>query len=184
MAQSVAFAKTTLQRSDRSCRARAFSRASTARPDARWHGSRDRRAPARPALRRAASRLGTGACSGTRSTPTMPTSPRSSTISGMRRKLKASARRSVPKFSPQHGADVALFARKFFRELFARAKGPMALVLDSLQAVPADSALYTALEAAIRSEFQELLRRDHEPQRAPGQPRPPAGDRRAYGCRR
>ncbi|HSF20848.1 MAG TPA: BTAD domain-containing putative transcriptional regulator [Burkholderiales bacterium] len=65
------------------------------------------------------------------------------------RKLVGERATELPKFSPQHGADVALFARKFFRELFARAKGHMALVLDSLQAVPADSALYTALEAAF-----------------------------------
>ena len=43
----------------------------------------------------------------------------------------------------------------------------MALVLDSLQAVPADSALYTALEAAFARNSKELLRRDHEPQQAP-----------------
>ena len=65
------------------------------------------------------------------------------------RKLEADRAQELPKFAPQYGADVALFARKFFRELFARAKGAMALVLDSLQAVPADSALYTALEAAF-----------------------------------
>jgi ATP/maltotriose-dependent transcriptional regulator MalT/DNA-binding SARP family transcriptional activator len=65
------------------------------------------------------------------------------------RKLEGERAKELPKFAPQHGADVALFARKFFRELFARAKGPMALVLDSLQAVPADSALYTVLEAGF-----------------------------------
>ena len=71
------------------------------------------------------------------------------TISGMQRASSKASATELPKFSPQYGADVALFARKFFRELFARAKGSMALVLDSLQAVPADSALYTALEAAF-----------------------------------
>jgi LuxR family maltose regulon positive regulatory protein len=65
------------------------------------------------------------------------------------RKLEGERANELPKFSPQHGADVALFARKFFRELFARAKGSMALVLDSLHAVPADSALHAALEAAF-----------------------------------
>jgi ATP/maltotriose-dependent transcriptional regulator MalT/DNA-binding SARP family transcriptional activator len=65
------------------------------------------------------------------------------------RKLEGERPKELPKFAPQYSADVALFARKFFRELFARAKGPMALVLDSLQAVPADSALHTALEAAF-----------------------------------
>ncbi|HSA88397.1 MAG TPA: BTAD domain-containing putative transcriptional regulator [Burkholderiales bacterium] len=65
------------------------------------------------------------------------------------RKLEGERPQELPKFAPQYGADVALFARKFFRELFARAKGSMALVLDSLQAVPADSALHTVLEAAF-----------------------------------
>ncbi len=65
------------------------------------------------------------------------------------RKLEGERTAELPRFAPQYGADVALFARKFFRELFARAKGAMALVLDSLHAVPSDSALYAALEAAF-----------------------------------
>jgi ATP/maltotriose-dependent transcriptional regulator MalT/DNA-binding SARP family transcriptional activator len=65
------------------------------------------------------------------------------------RKLLGESAAELPKFSSQHGADPGLFSRKFFRELFARANGPVALVLDSLHAVPADSALHAVLEAAF-----------------------------------
>src|SRR5262245_30950288 len=65
------------------------------------------------------------------------------------RKLGGDGPAELPRFAPQYSGDVALFARKFFRELFARAKGSMALVLDSLHEVPADSLLHTVLEAAL-----------------------------------
>lgn len=47
------------------------------------------------------------------------------------------------------GADLASFARRYFRELFARSKVGMALVLDDLHAVAPASALYAVLEAAF-----------------------------------
>ena len=57
--------------------------------------------------------------------------------------------RDLPTFSPQHGDDVAAFARSFFRQLFARATHPLVLVLDNMQAVPAESALPAALDAGF-----------------------------------
>ena len=64
-------------------------------------------------------------------------------------KLPGTRARDLPTFSPQHGDDVPSFARSFFRQLFARATRPLVLVLDNLQAVPADSALPAALEAGF-----------------------------------
>jgi ATP/maltotriose-dependent transcriptional regulator MalT/DNA-binding SARP family transcriptional activator len=55
----------------------------------------------------------------------------------------------LPRFSPQYAADPASFARRFFRQLFAHAKAPLALVIDNLHEVPSDSGLYSALEAAM-----------------------------------
>ncbi len=65
------------------------------------------------------------------------------------RKLDGGRAREYPAFASRAGADLASFARKFFRHLFARAKGPFALVLDNFHAVPAESPLHTVLEAAI-----------------------------------
>jgi LuxR family maltose regulon positive regulatory protein len=62
---------------------------------------------------------------------------------------KLDGMRDLPAFSPQYRSDAASFARKFFRQLFARAKPPFALVLDSLHEVPADSALHGLLEIAF-----------------------------------
>lgn len=55
----------------------------------------------------------------------------------------------LPRFTQPQSSDVASFARKFFRQLFSRARGPFALVIDNLHAVPVDSALFTVLEAAF-----------------------------------
>lgn len=82
------------------------------------------------------------------------------------RKLDGARPKDLPKFTPQAGADVAVFSRRFFRELFARAKGSIALVLDSLHAVPADSALHAVLEAAftqIPKNCCVLITSRHEP---------------------
>jgi ATP/maltotriose-dependent transcriptional regulator MalT len=57
--------------------------------------------------------------------------------------------RGFPAFAAPEGAELAAFARKFFRHLFSRAKGPFAPVLDNLHAVPAESALLQVIEAAI-----------------------------------
>ena len=64
-------------------------------------------------------------------------------------KLPGGRTRDLPTYSAQHGEDVASFARTFFRQFFARAVHPLALVLDNLQAVPAESALPGALEAGF-----------------------------------
>lgn len=64
------------------------------------------------------------------------------------RKLEGNAR-ALPAFSPEYGADVGSFSRRFFRELFALAKGPLALVMDNLHEVPPESMLHSVLEAAF-----------------------------------
>ena len=65
------------------------------------------------------------------------------------RKLEGGRSRELPAFSPQYGADVASFSRQFFRQLFSRAKVPVALVLDNLHRIPPDSPLHAVLEAAF-----------------------------------
>jgi ATP/maltotriose-dependent transcriptional regulator MalT/DNA-binding SARP family transcriptional activator len=65
------------------------------------------------------------------------------------RKLEGGRARELPSFSPQFGADVASFSRRFFRQLFSRAKVPVALVLDNLHRIPPDAPLHAVLEAAF-----------------------------------
>jgi ATP/maltotriose-dependent transcriptional regulator MalT len=65
------------------------------------------------------------------------------------RKLEGGRARETPVFAPAEGAEVAAFARKFFRQMFSRLKGPLALVFDNLHSVPADGPLHRALEAGI-----------------------------------
>jgi ATP/maltotriose-dependent transcriptional regulator MalT/DNA-binding SARP family transcriptional activator len=65
------------------------------------------------------------------------------------RKLEGGRARELPAFAPQYGADVASFSRKFFRQLFARANVPVALVLDNLHRMPPESPLHAVLEAAF-----------------------------------
>ena len=64
-------------------------------------------------------------------------------------KIRGARAPELPTFSPQHGDDVPSFARTFFRELFAHANAPFALVLDNLEAVPADCELPAILEAGF-----------------------------------
>ncbi len=64
-------------------------------------------------------------------------------------KVLGAQARDLPAFSPQHGDDVSSFARSFFRQLFAHTAHPLALVLDNLQEVPAESALPAALEVGF-----------------------------------
>jgi ATP/maltotriose-dependent transcriptional regulator MalT/DNA-binding SARP family transcriptional activator len=81
-------------------------------------------------------------------------------------KLEGVRAAELPRFGPQYGADVASFSRKFFRQLFSRAKAPFALVMDNLHAVPADSALHAVLEAAfaqIPKKFLLVVTSRHEP---------------------
>lgn len=63
------------------------------------------------------------------------------------RKLEGGRARELP--SPQRGADIASFSRQFFRQLFARAKLPVALVLDNLHRIAPESPLHAVLEAAF-----------------------------------
>ena len=63
------------------------------------------------------------------------------------RKLEGGRARELPAFNP--GGDVASFSRQFFRQLFAHAKAPVALVLDSLHRVPLESLLHAVLDAAF-----------------------------------
>lgn len=63
------------------------------------------------------------------------------------RKLEGGRARELPVFSP--GADLASFSRQFFRQLFALARTPVALVLDSLHRVPPESPLHVVLDAAF-----------------------------------
>ena len=65
------------------------------------------------------------------------------------RKLGGQRERQLPAFTKQHGGDVASFARKFFRQLFAGSKEPLAVVIDNLHAVPAESGLLSVLEAGF-----------------------------------
>jgi len=65
------------------------------------------------------------------------------------RKLDGGKAREYPVYSLAEGGDVGAFARRFFRHLLSRAKGPFALVFDNLHAVPPQSPLHKALEAAI-----------------------------------
>jgi DNA-binding SARP family transcriptional activator len=55
----------------------------------------------------------------------------------------------LPVFGPEHRADITAFARRFFRVLFAGAVGPVALVLDNLHVLSADSPLRAILEAGL-----------------------------------
>ena len=64
------------------------------------------------------------------------------------RKLDGASRAREPA-AAKPGTDVGAFARTFFRQLFARARAPFALVLDNLHAVPLESDLHTALDAAF-----------------------------------
>ena len=65
------------------------------------------------------------------------------------RKLDDGRARELPAFTPQYAEDVAASARRFFRQLFMRAKAPAVLVLDNLHEVSANSPLHAALEAGL-----------------------------------
>jgi ATP/maltotriose-dependent transcriptional regulator MalT/DNA-binding SARP family transcriptional activator len=69
-------------------------------------------------------------------------------LSHAARKVNAHRSRDLPQFTRQHGVDVAFFARKFFRQLFAGTE-PLAVVIDNLHAVSIDSALHALLEAGF-----------------------------------
>ncbi|MBV9191464.1 MAG: NACHT domain-containing protein, partial [Betaproteobacteria bacterium] len=60
---------------------------------------------------------------------------------------KLDGKRELPAFS--QGGDLAAFSRQFFRQLFAQAEAPIALVLDSLHRVAHESPLHAVLDAAF-----------------------------------
>jgi LuxR family maltose regulon positive regulatory protein len=55
----------------------------------------------------------------------------------------------LPAFGPEHRADLAAFARRFFRILFSGAVGPIALVLDNLHDLTLESPLRAILDAGL-----------------------------------
>ena len=55
----------------------------------------------------------------------------------------------LPAFEPEHRANIAAFARRYFRALFADVAAPCALVLDNVHELPSESALRTILEAGL-----------------------------------
>jgi DNA-binding SARP family transcriptional activator len=65
------------------------------------------------------------------------------------RKLDPGAPAGLAGAAAAQGVDPASLARGFFRRLFAGVRGPFALVLDNLHAVPPESALHAALEAGL-----------------------------------
>ena len=70
-------------------------------------------------------------------------------LSHAARRLETGRSRELPAFAPQYANDVTSFARKYFREFFARAKSPTVLVLDNLHEVPAGSPLHAAIETGL-----------------------------------
>jgi LuxR family maltose regulon positive regulatory protein len=70
-------------------------------------------------------------------------------LSHAARKLGAQRARDLPSFTRQHGADIASFSRKFFRQLFAGETEPLAVVIDNLHAVPVESGFSALLEASF-----------------------------------
>jgi DNA-binding SARP family transcriptional activator len=76
---------------------------------------------------------------------------------------------ALPAFKPEYRAHLALFARRFFRSLFARQADATVLVLDNLQEGSDSPAFLTALQAAIEEvpPGQQLLLASRLP--------PPAG---------
>ncbi len=56
---------------------------------------------------------------------------------------------ALPVFAPASTADVAPFARRFFRTLFKGAEGPVAIALDNVHELSAESPLRLILEAGL-----------------------------------
>jgi len=58
-------------------------------------------------------------------------------------------RRPLPLLTPEYRQGVAVFARRFFRELYSRLKPPFTVVFDNYQDVPLDSALHDVMAETI-----------------------------------
>ena len=79
-------------------------------------------------------------------------------------------RHALPLLAPEYRHGLAIFARRFFRELYARLRAPFTVVFDNYQEVPDDSPLQEVVGEAL----DEILRLD-----APLGIGPPAPDARA-----
>jgi LuxR family transcriptional regulator, maltose regulon positive regulatory protein len=64
-------------------------------------------------------------------------------------KTKRSRRSLPPEFSPEFFPGLEVFARRFFRDLFARLSSPFVIVFDNLQDAPPDSAFYGVLREGL-----------------------------------
>jgi ATP/maltotriose-dependent transcriptional regulator MalT/DNA-binding SARP family transcriptional activator len=58
-------------------------------------------------------------------------------------------RRPLPLLTGEYRHGVAVFARRFFRELYSRLKPPFTLVFDNYQDLPRDSALHDVMAEAV-----------------------------------
>ena len=97
-------------------------------------------------------------------------------------KIPGARDRDLPTFSPRHADDVPAFSRAFFRELFARAGAPLALVLDNLESVAAEQRAAGGPRSRLFAGAERLLRHRDESRRAARRARAPA--RRRAMCAR
>lgn len=64
-------------------------------------------------------------------------------------KVIASTKRPLPLLTPEYLPDLSGFARRYFRELFARMPSPGLLVLDNYQEAPPEAALQKVIAGAL-----------------------------------
>lgn len=57
-------------------------------------------------------------------------------------------RRPLPLLTPEYCADLDVFCRRYFRQLYSRLKAPFVLAIDNWQEVPPDAVLHDVLRAA------------------------------------
>src|SRR5499433_1014866 len=58
-------------------------------------------------------------------------------------------RRPLPRLTPEYRQDVALFGRRFFRELYSRLKPPFTVVFDNYQDLPRYSVLHDVMAESV-----------------------------------
>jgi len=68
---------------------------------------------------------------------------------GLAAKHLAPRKPPLPLLTPEYVPDLSGFARRYFRSLFARLRGPNTLVLDNFQELPEDSALHAVMVEAL-----------------------------------
>src|SRR5262249_45681274 len=66
-------------------------------------------------------------------------------------------RRPLPLLTAEYRSGLAVFARRFFRELYGRLSGPFTVVLDNYQEIPPGSALHEVVAEAV-AEIPEGVR--------------------------